>query len=637
MSFLDHLNPVQRDAVLAADGPVLVVAGAGSGKTRVLTYRAAHLIGLTARPGGLLALTFTNKAAEEMRGRIRALTGDAAASIWMGTFHSIFARILRREGHRLGYNRSFTIYDRDDSLSLVRAVMTDRGIPQQQFPPSMILARISQMKNRCVGAAAARQAAQDPPETAAADVYGVYEKRLRGCNAMDFDDLLLRPLDLFREHPSVLREYQDRFSHLLVDEYQDTNRVQFLVLRELARGSRNICVVGDDAQSIYGFRGADIRNILEFEREYPDCRVFRLEQNYRSTGSILAAAGSVIRRNAAQIPKSLWTRNPAGEPVTLTAAEDDGDEGRRIVDLIREECRREKLDLGAFAVLYRTNAQSRALEDALRRAGIPYGIVGGTAFYRRKEVKDILAYLRVLVNPRDDESLLRILNVPARSIGPASVARLRAEARPTGKPLEEVIGSQKLTDGLPARTARSLEKVRDLVHKYRGLRSSMSAGELARSLTDEIGILPALKAEGTRESLERRENILELLSALSAFCEGKPEAGLEDFLGEVSLVSDVDGADFSRNAVTLMTLHAAKGLEFPVVFITGLEEGLLPIATATGDPQELEEERRLLYVGMTRAMRRLHLTCARTRMRYGERAWTVRSRFLEEMEPAPQE
>ncbi len=634
MSFLDQLNPVQREAVEALDGPVLIVAGAGSGKTRVLTYRAAHLLQKGTHPEAVLALTFTNKAAGEMKARIEGLVGPRSRAIWMGTFHSLFARVLRVECAAIGYERSFSIYDRDDTLGLVRSIMSDLNISQQAFPPQGILSRISGAKNQMVTPRGYADRAADPWAERTAAVYERYERRLREANAMDFDDLLLKPLELFRTRPDILQRYQSRFTHLLVDEYQDTNRVQYRLIAELARSHGNICVVGDDAQSIYAFRGADIRNILEFERDYPHCRVFRLEQNYRSTRTILAAADAVIKNNRDQIPKNLWTENEEGEPVALTACEDELDEGYRVVTHIEEEIRRRKLDLKDFAVLYRTNAQSRSVEDGLRRSGIPYTIVGGIAFYRRREIKDVLAYLRVLANSKDDESFLRIVNVPPRGIGDTTVAKLRALADRRGTPLQQAILLPDLEGAVGGKILKALRGLHALLAKYAALRATMSVSELAAALVDDLGILRMLKEENTAESLDRRANVQELLAALAEFHETRPGSGLEDFLEEVSLMSDVDSAELGRNAVTLMTLHSAKGLEFPVVCITGLEEGLFPLANALQDRAELEEERRLFYVGVTRAMRKLYLSYARSRYQYGERSYSVRSRFLEEIPPA---
>ncbi len=634
MSFLNDLNPVQREAASAVDGPVMIVAGAGSGKTRVLTYRVAHLIELGVPSDRILALTFTNKAAGEMRNRIAALVGAGSAGIWMGTFHSMFARVMRIEADRLGYQRSFTIYDKDDTLSVVKGIMGNLGIPQQQFSPAAILSRISGAKNAMVSPKAYREKSFDSMSDRTSLVYDQYDRALFRANALDFDDLLLKPLELFSRFPDLLEKYRQRFTYLLVDEYQDTNRVQYKLITSLAGKHKNLCVVGDDAQSIYAFRGADIRNILDFEKDYPMCKTFRLEQNYRSTQTILAAAGSVIKHNRNQISKSLWTENDEGEQIILNSCDDELHEGYKVVAAIEEESRRKKLDLKDFAVLYRTNAQSRAIEDALRRNGIPYLIVGGVAFYRRKEIKDVLAYLRILCNPSDEESLLRVINVPARGIGDTTVGKLKSKAQGANVTLHALIAAGELPSGISEKTAKGIRNFQALIAKYAHLKPSMSVSELARSLVDELGLLSALKQENTQESLERRDNIQELLSALSEFNAANTDAGLEEFLEEVSLVSDIDTAEFGRNAVTLMTLHSAKGLEFPVVFITGLEEGLFPLANAINEQDELEEERRLLYVGITRARRKLYLSFAQTRYQYGERSYSVKSRFLDEIDPA---
>jgi DNA helicase II / ATP-dependent DNA helicase PcrA len=632
MSFLKELNSVQREAVEAVNGPVMIIAGAGSGKTRVLTFRVAHLVALGVRPEAILALTFTNKAANEMKARISSLVGDGAQHFWMGTFHSLFARILRFEAPALGYQRSFTIYDTEDSLSQIKGIMNALDIPQQQYSPQGIRSRISMAKNQLLSPKSLRESSADPMAEKTALVFEQYEKALKRSNAMDFDDLLLKPLELFLQYPETLKRYQERFKYILVDEYQDTNRVQYRLLRELASAYRNICVVGDDAQSIYAFRGADIRNILDFEKDYQDCKVFRLEQNYRSTKTILALADSLIRQNHDQIAKKLWTSNMDGEPVTVYVCEDDRDEGRRIVTRIEDESARKKLDLKDFAILYRTNAQSRSIEDALRRNGIPYVIVGGVAFYKRKEIKDILAYLRVVANPQDTESLLRIINVPSRAIGETTIEKLQGFAARENLSLLDALSAPGLEGVLPARTLKAVRQFSGLMKKYIDLKAQISVGELAHALVDDIGILAALKEENTTESLARRDNIQELVSALTEFNDQHPGAGLEDFLEEVSLVSDLDTTDFGRNAVTLMTLHAAKGLEFPVVFITGLEEGLFPLAAALEDRRELEEERRLMYVGITRAKVKLYLSYALVRYRFGEMTYSMKSRFLDEVD-----
>ena len=632
MAFLQELNAIQQQAVLATDGPVMIVAGAGSGKTRVLTYRVAQLISSGIRPESILALTFTNKAAEEMKSRIVSLVGEESRRVWMGTFHSIFARVLRVEAEKLNYSRSFTIYDSDDSLSRVKASMNRLGISQQQYTPQGIRARISMAKNHLMSPDGLRNSAKDPMNTVAAEVYEDYEAALRRMNAMDFDDLLIKPLQLFGQYKDVLWRYQQRFQYLLVDEYQDTNHVQYRLIQELARAHKNICVVGDDAQSIYGFRGADIRNILDFEKDYPDCKVFRLEQNYRSTKTILAAADSLIKKNSDQIAKTLWTGNADGDLVTVEVCEDDREEGRRVVLRVEEEIGRRKLSLKDVAVLYRTNAQSRSLEDALRRAGIPYIIIGGVSFYKRKEIKDVLAYLRLITNPSDDESLLRCINVPGRGVGETTLGKFVALARERRLPLLEATAMAELKNVLTERACKSIEGFGSMIRKFAGLNGSISASELARSVVDESGLLNVLKEEGTQEALSRRDNVQELVSAITEYCDQHAGATLDEFLEEVSLMSDIDSADLSRNAVTLMTLHAAKGLEFPIVFITGLEEGLFPFGSAADDRQALEEERRLMYVGITRAELKLYLTYAQMRYRFGESSFSTRSRFLGEID-----
>ena len=637
MNLIEQLNSVQKQAVSATDGPVMIVAGAGSGKTRVLTYRIAHLIENGVKPYQILALTFTNKAAKEMNHRIEQLVGELAVDVWAGTFHSIFARILRHECEAIGYQRSFTIYDSDDSLGLVKNIMSSLNISAQQFNPRGIQSRISGAKNHLVSPERYEEIAKDPFEQRTALIFKEYQARLFKNNAMDFDDLLLKPIELFQKNESILEKYQYRFRYLLVDEYQDTNRAQYVLINLLAKRFKNICVVGDDAQSIYAFRGADIRNILDFEQDYPESKVFRLEQNYRSTKTILAAADAVIKNNRNQIHKTLWTSNPQGELITMIEAEDDKDEGMKIVSHIQEQCGKLKLDLKDFAVLYRTNAQSRSLEDGLRRNGIPYVIVGGVEFYKRKEIKDVLAYLRVIVNPKDEESLRRIVNVPVRGIGDTTFEKilLHAEHNPAGpQGLFDALKDVNAIAGIGERPKNAVLQFTLFMQKYIELKLQMSPSELARALVDELGFLRSLKEEATPEALARWENIQELLSAITEFTSQTPDATLESFLEEVSLVSPVDTVVDQRNAITLMTLHAAKGLEFPVVFIAGLEEGLFPLYQVAPEPDEMEEERRLFYVGITRAMKKLYFTHARLRYRFGDVTYPVLSRFAEEIEPS---
>lgn len=632
MALLDQLNPVQQQAASVIEGPVMIVAGAGSGKTRVLTYRIAHLLESGIPPYEILALTFTNKAANEMKGRIERLIGHQARNVWAGTFHSIFARILRQEAESLGYSRSFTIYDTEDSLNVIKNIMTSLNISQQQIHPRTVQSRISGAKNQMMSPKAYDEIANTVIEQQVAAIFAEYQQKLHASNAMDFDDLLLKPIELFTNFPRTLEKYQYRFKYLLVDEYQDTNRAQYVLINLLAKKFKNICIVGDDAQSIYAFRGADIRNILDFERDYPDAKVFRLEQNYRSTKTILAAADSVIKNNRNQIPKTLWTDNPVGEKVKVLEADDDKMEGLLIAQKIEEHINKEKLNLKDFAILYRTNAQSRSIEDALRRAGIPYVIVGGIEFYKRKEIKDVLAYLRLIVNPKDEESLLRVINYPPRGIGETTINKVIEQATKTHASLFDVISNVDALTSISERTKTIMRQFVGLLKKYIELKSSMSASEVARALVDELGILRMYKEEQTPESLARWENIQELLSAITEFVDQHKEKGtLENFLEEVSLVSAVDQMPDQRNSVTMMTLHSAKGLEFPVVFITGMEEGLFPLYQMSLDANELEEERRLCYVGMTRAMKQLYLTFTRVRYRFGDVTYPVQSRFLSEI------
>ncbi len=642
MSFLLDLDPAQREAVQAVKGPIMIVAGAGSGKTRVLTYRIAHLIDFGIPAYRILALTFTNKAATEMKSRIVKLVGENSAQIWMGTFHSMFARILRREAEHLGFHRNFTIYDTDDSLSLVRHAQQFLRISFHQFNPAAMRARISSAKNRCISPAEFANRGSDIVDEKTARVYAEYQKRLKESNALDFDDLLLKPIELFQKNKKILETYQDRFPYILVDEYQDTNRAQYVLLKLLAQKYRNICVVGDDAQSIYAFRGADIRNILDFKEEFPDCKTFRLEQNYRSTKTILAAADRVIKNNVDQIHKDLWTRNSDGERISLMVCNDDREEGQLIVNHLQKEIAGKKLDLNDSAVLYRTNAQSRSLEDAFRRNGIPYVIVGGIEFYKRKEIKDLLAYLRLVVNLQDDESFVRIINVPLRGIGETTIKRLQAHAAKQRSCLWAgllgICGEEPIRrSGIPplsSRVVQSLRKFHGMISKYVRLKQEMSPSELSRALVDELGILHDLKEEGTPEALARWENVQELLSAISQYSEDNPQATLENFLEEVALITDIDKWDENRNAVTLMTSHSAKGLEFEIVFIAGLEEGLFPFYRSVLDQKELEEERRLYYVAITRAKTKLYLSWARVRYRFGSKTYTSPSRFLGEIDQA---
>ncbi len=627
------LNPAQQEAVSGSDGPTMVVAGAGSGKTRVLTHRIAYLLEQGyARPWEILSLTFTNKAAGEMKERIAKLVGiEMTSDLWMGTFHSVFARILRRHAELLGYTVSFSIYDSDDTLALIKRTMEALNIPRDQFNPNAVRSRISSLKNNLISPEDFVGMARDYFSEKLAEIYPAYLKALKLANAMDFDDLLIKTIELFVHHPETLELYQRRFKYVLVDEYQDTNRAQYMVVKQLSAIHKNLTVVGDDAQSIYAFRGADIKNILDFQTDYPDAKTFRLEQNYRSTGNILATADVLIKHNKKQIDKTLFTKNPKGEPVKIVECSDEREEGAFVVRALEEELRKERYSLFDIALLYRTNAQSRALEDAMRRQGIPYMIVGGVSFYKRKEIKDALAYIRLLVNPSDSESLMRVINFPARGIGEGTMKKVAEFARERGTTMLDVMAVPEMIPSVQSRITGKLKQFHSLIQKYRELIGELSPSELLRALIDETGMLAELKMENTLESLARYENLKEFLSAITDHFQTKPEATIESFLEEVSLVSDLDTVDGTKNAVTLMTLHSAKGLEYPVVFVTGLEEGLFPNPNTNFDDFSIEEERRLLYVGITRAMKKCYLTYAKSRLKYGEYTSSMPSRFLEEI------
>ncbi len=643
---LSGLNDVQQTAVRNTSGPLLIVAGPGSGKTRTLTHRIAYILATgEARPWEILAITFTNKAAREMRERVTALLGEAMArEMWLGTFHATFARVLRREAEHIGFTSDFSIYDSDDSQRILRELLHSHNIDTTQYRPRSIHGLISGAKNRMVTPGEFSATAESPIQEKAAQVYGPYIDRLRAANAMDFDDLLLKPIELFERHPDVLEKYQRRWRFIHIDEYQDTNRAQYILARMLAREHENLCVVGDDAQSIYSFRGADISNILSFQKDYDDPTVIRLEQNYRSTGRIVKLADSIIRNNSNQIKKELWTDNDEGDPVVVVEAISERDEAQKIEQYTRDAQVRMGLLYRDIAVLYRTNAQSRSMEDALRRGGIPYRVIGGLSFYSRREIKDALAYLRLVVNPSDIASLRRVINTPARGIGDKTQQHLFAFAN------REKLGVWDALDrieesGLAQRAVTAVKKFRDLIAGYREKAEHLPASEIARDLIRASGILDDLRKEHTPENLVRWENVQELLNAISEFTEngdqtispsneetGTPNT-LSGFLQEVSLLTDADDDDASDNRVTLMTLHASKGLEFPVVFLTGMEEGLFPLAKAAQDQHELEEERRLFYVGATRAKKLLMLTYARSRYRYGEQQPAIRSRFFDEIDP----
>ncbi|MBX5476760.1 MAG: UvrD-helicase domain-containing protein, partial [Clostridia bacterium] len=628
MDIVAGLNEAQRAAVTHGDGPLLILAGAGSGKTNVLTRRIAWLLQRGVPPDGIIALTFTNKAANEMKERVRRWAGAKAADLWVSTFHSACVRILRPHAERLGYGRSFTVVDADDQRALVRACLKDLDLSDKRFPPGAVLSAISQWKAELVTPEEALRGAGDFFRHEAARVYGRYQARLQEANAVDFDDLLMLTVRLFEQHPDVARQYADRFQHVLVDEYQDTNRTQYRIVRALSAIHRNVFVVGDADQSIYGWRGADIRNILDFERDFPDASVIRLEQNYRSTQNILDAASRVIAHNRQRREKRLWSDLGPGEPVAFHCAWDEMAEADFVVGEIERLVAREGRSYADFAVLYRTHAQSRILEEACLRRGVPYHIVGGLKFYERKEVKDVLAYVRLAANPHDWLSFERIVNVPRRGVGPATLERIRA-ARGV-RPIYEALEEAGAIPGIQARAAAELAKLGALLRDLAERASKVPVAELVRAAIEESGYRQDLLADGSPQALARVENLDELLTVAHSFVGSEPGAQLEEFLAEVALVSEADAYDPERPAVALMTLHAAKGLEFPVVFLVGMEERVFPHGRSI-DEGNVEEERRLCYVGMTRARERLYLTCARRRSLFGEVQLHEPSRFLEEV------
>lgn len=630
---LETLNDVQQEAVLQTDNPILVLAGAGSGKTRVLTHKIAFLVDVhKIKPWNILAMTFTNKAAGEMKERIRNLTANNSESIWMGTFHSIFARILRREGERIGYNSNFTIYDTDDQKQLIKTIMERLKIPVKNLTPRAAQSRISRAKNDLQTPKQFAAETQTLFDENIASIYTAYQEVLKEQNAMDFDDLLWKPIELFNTCPDLLEQYQNRFQYILVDEYQDTNRAQYILIKMLSGKFRNICVVGDDDQSIYHWRGADIRNILDFENDFPDCRIFRLEQNYRSTKNILAAANCVVRNNANRLEKTLWTNKGEGEKLTMLNCGTAFQESGKIVEKIQYEIGSHKRNFRDFAILYRTNAQSRILEEGLRNATIAYIIVGGTRFYERKEVKDVLAYLRLVVNHWDTISAKRIINFPVRGIGESTVQKIDAFAYQNRLSFYEALGQVDKIDGIDDGKKTRIIKFQQFIAKYAALQDKISVSELVRTLVDEIGILPLFKTEGSVEAMSRYDNVVELMSAITEFSKRNESPTLATYLEEVSLLTDIDSWEDRSNAVTLMTLHAAKGLEFPVVFLAGLEEGLFPLSRNSESDQQLEEERRLFYVGATRSQEKLYLSWAQQRG-YGENlSHGIKSRFINEID-----
>jgi len=627
-----NLNDVQKQAVEAIDKPILIFAGAGTGKTRVLTQKIAYLITEKGyNPDEILAVTFTNKAAEEMRTRVQSLLGKKSMSLNIGTFHSICARLLRYEIAPLGFTPDFAIYDTADQDQLIKTLMLNLKLTTNGISPAAYRSRMSFIKSSMEDPSQLMKNGASPFDKSVAELYPVYKEALKKNNAVDFGDLLLYPLEIFKKHPKVLKKYQEKFKYVLVDEYQDTNRPQFLFVKSLSDTHNKISVVGDDDQSIYGWRGADISNILEFEKAFPDCEVFKLEQNYRSTANILSVAGAVVKNNEYRAKKELWTDQGEGEKIGIMETYDEMEETDGVLELIQKEIQQNKRTFQDFAILYRTNVQSRALEDGLRRKGIAYNIVGGVKFYERKEVKDLLAYLRILVNPVDSVSLKRIINFPPRGIGAKTVEKCETLAAKKGIPLLDVLETPDAMK-LKGKQAAGLVEFYQLVQKYRELKDKLDASELASVLVDELGLVNYYKEQGTDDATERLQNIQELLNSIHQFCKRDKNASIREFLEEVSLLTNIDTWNDSTNHITLMTLHSAKGLEFPVVFITGLEDGLFPIFRALEDPRELEEERRLFYVGLTRAREKAYLHYAPNRRRSsGAFGLGMASRFLQEI------
>lgn len=643
--YLDGLNDAQRAPVLQKEGALMVIAGAGSGKTRVLTMRIAYLMSKGVDAFNILALTFTNKAAKEMKKRIGSIVGGGEAkNLWMGTFHSIFAKILRIEGHHLGFPSNFTIYDTQDSQRLISAIIKEMGLDKDVYKYKQVYSRISSYKNSLITVKAyfqnpeLQEADAMSKKPRLGDIYQEYVDRCFKAGAMDFDDLLLRTNELLARFPEVLAKYQRRFQYILVDEYQDTNHSQYLIVKALADRFQNICVVGDDSQSIYAFRGANINNILNFQKDYDDAQVYRLEQNYRSTKNIVNAANSVIDKNQTKLDKVVWTANDEGSKIIIHRSPTDGEEGRYVASSIFENRMNHQLKNSDFAILYRTNAQSRAMEDALRKRDIPYRIFGGLSFYQRKEIKDVLSYLRILVNPKDEEALKRIINYPARGIGSTTMDRLTIAAKQYERSMFEVMENIKQLDiGINSGTKTKLYNFVNMIKSFHILSENADAFTVAETVARKTGLLQELKKDGTPEGIARIENIEELLNGIKDFVEGQKEladatGSLAEFLEDVALATDMDKDVGDDDRVALMTIHLAKGLEFPYVYIVGLEEDLFPSGMSMNTRSELEEERRLFYVALTRAEKQAYLTYTENRYRWGKLIDAEPSRFLEEID-----
>ncbi len=642
--YISQLNQAQQEPVLQKDGPMIIIAGAGSGKTRVLTMRIAYLMSLGVDAFSILALTFTNKAAREMKKRIADIVGtNEAKNLWMGTFHSVFARILRSEADKLGYPSNFTIYDTQDSVRLISAVIKEMQLDRDVYKPKQVLGRISSYKNSLITVKAylnnpelqEQDAMSKKPRLG--EIYANYVDRCFKAGAMDFDDLLLKTNELLNRFPDVLAKYQDRFRYIMVDEYQDTNHSQYLIVRALSDRFQNICVVGDDAQSIYAFRGANINNILNFQKDYENVKTYRLEQNYRSTKNIVEAANSIIDKNKTKLDKVVWTANDYGAKIKVHRSVTDGEEGRFVAGEIFEQKMRNQMLNGQFAILYRTNAQSRAMEDALRKRDIPYRIYGGLSFYQRKEIKDVLCYLRLVINPKDEEALIRVINYPHRGIGDTTVEKLTVAANHYKRSIFEVMEHiDKIDLKLNSGTKAKLQDFVTMIKSFQVINQNQDAFYLTDHVTKKTGLVQELKKDGTPEGIARIENIETLMGGIKDFIEGQKEidgarGALSEFLEDVALATDLDNDTGDDDRVALMTIHLAKGLEFPYVFVVGMEEDLFPSAMSMNTRSELEEERRLFYVALTRAEHQAYLTYAQSRYRWGKLTDSEPSRFIEEI------
>ncbi|SHK58177.1 DNA helicase PcrA [Tepidibacter formicigenes] len=629
---LDTLNPMQKEAVLKTEGPLLILAGAGSGKTRVLTYRIAHLIkNLNIHPANILAITFTNKAANEMKERVEGIIGSDANDMWISTFHSCCVRILRKDIDKIGYTRSFVIYDRPDQMTLIKDCIKELNINEKLYEPKTVINNISDAKDKLISPKKFKQIHEnDFRMSNVAKIYSLYQERLMRNNALDFDDLIMKAIELLETNEGVLDFYQRKFKYIMVDEYQDTNRAQYKLVNMLAKKYRNLCVVGDDDQSIYGWRGADIKNILEFEKDYDDAFVVKLEQNYRSTQTILDAANCVIANNITRKNKKLWTQSNGGEKIRVFKASDEREEGDFIAHSINKLSKDDNRNYNDFAILYRTNAQSRALEEALIKQNIPYKIYGGIKFYERKEIKDLIAYLRVIQNPVDDISLKRIINVPKRGIGLKTLEKIEDVALLKRESIYSAILDVDNID-ISTRAKSKINEFTTLMSSLMAMKDIYSVSKLIEKVLENTGYIKELEKDQSVENQTRIENLKEFLSVALEFENTSEEKDLETFLATISLISDVDSSDEDSNFVSLMTLHTAKGLEFPVVFLAGMEEGIFPISRAMTDDVELEEERRLCYVGITRAMQKLFLTHATVRTIYGKTNYSRISRFIDEL------